>query len=458
MDNLERILSSLEKPMLETLQAWIRIPSVKGDGQPDAPFGPVVRQMLDHALEDCKNLGFKVEQFDGYIGHADMGEGSDEDALAILAHLDVVPAGDGWQRDPFGGQVENGHIYGRGTSDDKGPAVAALYAMHAVQQAGIPLKRKVRLILGCDEESGWEDIDHYNKVAHMPRSGFSPDANYPVINIEKGMLRLELHAKPAATGLQVLTFNTGERLNVVPGKAEATVKGGADLVDRVAAIGKQQGWPVVATHKDGVVTISATGKTGHAAHPQLGRNAIGQVLITLRELGTQGAVKLLADTIGMEYDAKGLSASIEDGVSGALTCNMGIIRVSPEKLSACLDIRYPITTNPDMLQRLIAQSLPGFEVKRLDSKEPHYVPENSELVQQLLSAYHQVTGLPKGTLAIGGGTYARSLKEGVAFGALFPDEPDVAHQADENVLVENLNRNMRIFAHAIVKLAGQQND
>lgn len=136
---------------------------------------------------------------------------------------------------------------------------------------------------------------------------------------------------------------------------------------------------------------------------------------------------------------------------------MGIIRVSPEKLTASLDIRYPITANPDMLQQLIAHALPGFEVKCLDCKEPHYVPENSELVQELLNAYHQVTGLPKGTLAIGGGTYARSLEEGVAFGALFPGEADVAHQADENVLVDNLYRNMRIFAHAIVKLAGKQN-
>lgn len=456
MKKLETILSSLEKPMLETLQAWIRIPSVKGDSQPDAPFGPEVRQMLDHALQDCQRLGFAVQQFDGYIGHADMGKGDDEEALAILVHLDVVPAGDGWQRHPFGAQVENGCIYGRGTSDDKGPAVAALYAMHAVQQAGIPLKRKVRLILGCDEESGWEDIEHYKKVAHMPRSGFSPDANYPVINIEKGMLRLELHAKPASSGLQVLSFNTGERLNVVPGKAEATVAGGSEMVECVAAISQQQGWPVKATHHNGVVTISATGKTGHAAHPQLGRNAIGQVLITLRELGAQGAIRQLADTIGMEYDAKGLSASIEDGISGALTCNLGIIRVSPDHLTASLDIRYPLTADPEMLQRLIAQSLPGFEVKRLGCKEPHHVPENSELVQELLNAYHQVTGLPKETLAIGGGTYARSLREGVAFGALFPGEADVAHQADESVLIKNLYRNMRIFAHSIVKLAGQQ--
>ena len=164
-------------------------------------------------------LGFPTKTFDGYIGHADLGEGSDEDALAILAHVDVVPVGSGWKKEPFGAQIEDGKIFGRGTSDDKGPAVAALYAMAAVKQAGIPLKRKVRLILGCDEESGWEDIDHYNKVATMPRMGFSPDAAYPVINIEKGGYGLELRAAPSHEGLRILSFDVGERPNVVPGLA-----------------------------------------------------------------------------------------------------------------------------------------------------------------------------------------------------------------------------------------------
>ena len=454
MQQLDQILQSLEAPMLETLKEWVRIPSIKADPAPGAPFGPVLRQMLDKAMADCQALGMKTESFDGYIGHADMGEGSDEDALAILAHVDIVPVGDGWQREPFGAQVEDGKLYGRGTSDDKGPAVAALYAMHAVQQAGIPLKRKVRLILGCDEESGWLDIDHYNKVATMPRMGFSPDASYPVINLEKGMCGLELTAPASAEGLQVIVFNVGERPNVVPGLAAATVKGGEELVAKVAEIQKQYGWPVSASHDGGVVTITAKGITGHAAFPWHGRNAIGQVLVTLRELGVQGALKTLADTIGTAHDGAGLGAKVEDGMSGPLTCNLGIIRVEQGQVYARLDIRYPLLTNTQMLEKVIALHLPGIQVKEARFKAPHFVPEQSELVQSLLDAYHEVTGREKKTIAIGGGTYARSLKEGVAFGALFPEEPDVAHQADEYIDIQNLTANMRIFASAIVKLAG----
>ena len=186
MKELDIILDSLQDKMISTVQEWVRVPSIASpDAQPGAPFGPQVRKMLDKAMADAEKLGFKTEIFDGFIGHADLGEGEDEEALAILAHLDVVPVGDGWKFEHFGAEIKDGKIYGRGTSDDKGPAVAAMYAMKAVAQAGIPLKRKVRLILGCDEESNWKDIEHYKKVAHMPRMGFSPDASYPVINIEK---------------------------------------------------------------------------------------------------------------------------------------------------------------------------------------------------------------------------------------------------------------------------------
>ncbi len=454
MKELDKILDTLKDEMISTLQEWVRVPSVANDNaQPGAPFGPEVRRMLDKAMADAEKLGFKTEVFDGYIGHADMGEGEDEDALAILAHLDVVPVGDGWSFDPFGADIKDGKIYGRGSSDDKGPAVAAMYAMKAVLQSGIPLKRKVRLILGCDEESNWTDIEHYKKVAHMPRMGFSPDASYPVINIEKGMCGLTLTAPIAKEGLEILSFDVGERPNVIPGQATATVKGGIELAEKTAQIARKYGWPVSAEAKDGVVTLIATGVNGHAAMPESARNAIGQMLITLRDLGAQGAIKTLADAVGTEYDGESLGVKVADKISGPLTCNMGIIRVDAERVYARLDIRFPLLVNPDMLTHVIRQHLPGFTVEGARAKTPHYVPENSELVQELLNAYHEVSGLEKKALAIGGGTYARSLKEGVAFGAAFPDDEDVAHQADEYISIDSITKSMRIIAYAIVKLA-----
>ncbi len=452
---LNAIIESMHDEMIDTLQKWIRVPSVKGEAAPGAPFGKEVRSMLDMALADCEQMGFKTQNFDGYIAHADLGEGSDEDALAILAHLDVVPEGDGWKYPPYGAVIENGRMYGRGTSDDKGPAVAALYAMKAVKDAGIPLRRKVRLILGCDEESGWEDIAHYNKVATMPRMGFSPDASYPIINIEKGICRLELHGVLSNEGLQVIAFNNGERPNVIPGRASALVAGDAATVAQAEAAAKKLDIPAEVHLTDKGVSITVTGISGHAAYPETARNANGEMLLLLRELGVQGDLRLLADKIGLDYRGEGLEISVSDGISGYLTCNLGIIRAGEGGVYATLDIRYPVMTNPDMIIKNVSASLPGMRVEAMEVKEPHHVPAGSELVQKLLDAYHEVTGYERKCLYTGGGTYARSLQEGVAFGASFPQDEDLAHQANEYADIEGLYKNIKIFALAIVKLAGK---
>lgn len=452
---LNAIIESMHDEMIDTLQKWIRVPSVKGEAAPGAPFGKEVRSMLDMALADCEQMGFKTQNFDGYIAHADLGEGSDEDALAILAHLDVVPEGDGWKYPPYGAVIENGRMYGRGTSDDKGPAVAALYAMKAVKDAGIPLRRKVRLILGCDEESGWEDIAHYNKVATMPRMGFSPDASYPIINIEKGICRLELHGVLSNEGLQVIAFNNGERPNVIPGRASALVAGDAATVAQAEAAAKKLDIPAEVQLTDKGVSITVTGISGHAAYPETARNANGEMLLLLRELGVQGDLCLLADKIGLDYKGEGLEVSVSDGISGYLTCNLGIIRAGEGGVYATLDIRYPVMTNPDMIIKNVSASLPAMRVDAMEVKEPHHVPAGSELVQNLLDAYHEVTGYERKCLYTGGGTYARSLQEGVAFGASFPQDEDLAHQANEYADIEGLYKNIKIFALAIVKLAGK---
>lgn len=455
MQKLDAAIASLRPEMVDTLQRWIRIPSVKAAPLPGAPFGAAVRQALDEALKDCKRLGFSTQDFDGYSAHADLGEGDDSDALGILAHLDVVPEGDGWNYPPYGAQIVDGRMYGRGTNDDKGPAVAALYAMKAVQMAGIPLKRKVRLILGCDEESGWMDIAHYKQAATMPRMGFSPDASYPIINIEKGMCHLSLHAPLSQEGLRVVEFNTGERPNVVPGKASALIAGDAAVAAEAQRVAAELELPVSAAVEGENVRLTAIGVNGHAAYPESARNAIGELLLVLAKMNVQGALKTLAEKIGLEYDGKALGIQISDGMSGSLTCNMGIIRAGQNGVYATLDIRYPIMANPDMIVKNARAALKGFTVDVDAIKEPHYVPESSELVQRLLDAYCEVTGFERKCLYTGGGTYARALEEGVAFGAAFPTDEDLAHQANEYADLDNLYKNIKIFASAIVKLAGR---
>ena len=254
---IEKVLTELEQPMIDTLRTLVRIPSVKDAPQPGAPFGKPAREALDKAVEICAGLGFDCANIDGYAGHADLGEGTTQDALAVLGHLDVVPVGDNWTCEPFGAEIRDGKMYGRGTSDDKGPVVAAMYAMAAIKRLGLPLRRKIRLILGTDEESGWEDMRYYRKACGMPRSGFSPDADYPVINIEKGSIHLEIEGKLSDQGLPVIRFDTGDRPNVVPGRAEALIAGDQALADMINAT--DYGWSVTAEATDEGVILRTEG-------------------------------------------------------------------------------------------------------------------------------------------------------------------------------------------------------
>lgn len=458
MDKIEQLLSQYREEMMETVRKWVRIPSVKGDAAPGAPFGAEARKALDAAMADCEKFGLKTQIFDGYAGHADLGEGNTRDALAILAHLDVVPVGDGWTKEPFGGERADGKIFGRGTSDDKGPAVAALYAMRAVKEAGVPLRRKVRLILGCDEECGSSDMAYYKKETEMPRSGFSPDADYPVINIEKGGSHVRFVGDLCPEGLQVLSMQVGERANVIPGFASALVEGDEDLAVKAEEAGKKLGFPVKATVGNGAVILETTGLTGHAAFPSHGKNAIGQMLLIFKELGVQGALLELADGVGMTYNGENLGIAMRDDVSGELTGSLDIIRIENGKVEAVMDVRYPVLFHPGRMYELLNQRLQYLKAEDAGTRPPHFVSDKTELVQELLEAYHEVTGGEKRTIAIGGGTYAQSMEEGVAFGALFPGEVEMAHQADEYITEESLFQNARIFARAIIRLAGKKSE
>lgn len=456
MKDLSTIIDGLREEMTQTLTRWIRIPSVKGAPEPGAPFGPEVRRALDTALADAKAMGFETRNFDGYAGDVRMGPLGVE-PLAILAHLDVVPAGDGWQVDPFGAEIDGDRMYGRGTSDDKGPAVAALYAMYALKKAGMPLKREVRLILGCDEESGWECMKYYTAHCDMPKTGFSPDASYPVINTEKGLLHLSLRGAYATDGLKVKEINVGERCNVVPGLATALVEGDAAFCGKVNHLAADMHIQVEAEPKqDGLVQLTSTGVLGHAAYPEAAKNALGQLLIMLRALGVTGALRTIASQVGMEYDGLGLGVRCQDETSGSLTCNLGILRYNEaDGLYATLDIRYPILCDHRALTASVKAALGGeIEVTVDEQKDPHHVAPNSKLVTALLDAYHEVTDRPRECIATGGGTYARVLEEGVAFGSVFPDDEELAHQAGEYLSLDGLMLNMRIFARAIEKLQG----
>ncbi len=450
---IARIIDGYRDTFTETLRRWVRTPSVKTSAEAGAPFGRDIRNMLDTAMADAREMGFEVRDFDGYA--CDVTLGSTEEKIAVLGHLDVVPVGDGWTRPPFEAVIENGRMYGRGTNDDKGPALASLFAMKAIKEAGIPLKKSIRLILGCDEEEGWEDMAYYGAREQIPETGFSPDAMFPLINTEKGMLGLELRAPAAETGLKVLETATGDRVNVIPGECRALVEGGEETAERVKAYAEKTGLPYTAEVNGKGVLITATGIPGHSAYPEGRRNAIGMMLVLLKELGAEGPVATLADAVGTESDGRSLGCACRDEVSGSLTCNMGILRLENGQWYGTLDMRCPVTADLEALRKAAVSRLPGFETETSVMKPPHHVPAESELVSSLLAAYEEETGLEGKAMSTGGGTYAKVLKQGVAFGALFPDEEDLAHQADEYADIDRLMLAMKIYANALIRLAAE---
>ena len=451
---LHDIISSMEPQLIDMLNRWIAVPSVKDTPAEGAPFGAEVRRMLDMAIADVEALGFPTRNFDGYAMDATLGDA--EEAIAVLGHLDVVPAGDGWQTPPFTPTRDGDKIYGRGTSDDKGPVIAALLAMKAIKDAGIPLKRSIRLILGCDEESGWEDMAYYASHAQMPEIGFSPDASFPVINTEKGMLHVYMHAPVAETGLKILKLHTGERVNVIPGECQVLLGGQADvLAEQIAAFRDETKLPYDYEITPDGILVTAHGIPGHAAYPFGCRNAIGMMLLLLRKLGAEGPIATLADAVGMEYNGASLGIACEDEVSGALTCNIGILHIEDGNVIATLDCRCPITADLDQLRSNAIAHLPGFIIDAAETKEPHHVPAESELVSALLAAYHEETGLEPKAMSTGGGTYAKVLKQGVAYGAAFPDDEDLAHQAGEYAKISSLMKSVRVFANALLRLAAE---
>ena len=447
------LIDSYRDAYTETLQRWIRIPSVRGKAEAGAPFGREIRNMLDTAMADARGMGFEVRDFDGYACDVTLGDAAEK--IAVLGHLDVVPVGDGWTKPPFEALIENGRMYGRGTNDDKGPALASLFAMKAIREAGIPLKKGIRLILGCDEEEGWEDMAYYGAHEKIPDVGFSPDASFPLINTEKGMLCLELRAPEAKAGLKILELSTGDRINVIPGECRALVEGGTDIAEKVSAYAEKTGLPYTAEVTGKGVWITATGIPGHSAYPEGKRNAIGMMLLLLKALGAEGPVAVLADAVGTEHDGKSLGCACRDDVSEELTCNMGILKLENGSWYGTLDMRCPVTADQEKLKEAAAASLKGFDVNAAVQKPPHHVPAEGELVTSLLAAYEEETGLEGKPMSTGGGTYAKVLKQGVAFGALFPDEEDLAHQADEYEDIDRLMLAMKIYANALIRLAGE---
>ena len=456
--------------LIDDIMQMIRIPSVNAPAQENAPFGVECTHALEAMAERAATFGLKPAILENKVTYIDMNDASTQ--LDILAHVDVVPASDSWTvTEPFVPKLADGKLYGRGTCDDKGPAVAALYAMRAVHELEILLRYNTRLILGADEETGFRDINcYYSHFAEAPYT-YSPDGEYPVTNIEKGGLYTSYFSIwEGDTPIPcVRRIDSGVVGNAVPNNAEAVLEGVcADDVARIAQeVNAQTGISFTWEEQGALLTIHAEGRSAHASIPWEGNSALTGLLTLLMRLPLTPCVGLERLRALSEFfphgafygEAVGIAQA--DKLSGELVLTSNVLHYTENSMNGRIDCRAPICASKenvlDVLQsKLAARGL----ILAEDSKmvPPHYVPEESPFIQTLLQCYEYVMKEPGRCLSTGGGTYVHYLKNGVAFGAFKPDVDYHMHGEDEYLVVDEIVQSAELFALTIVALCGEYAD
>ena len=417
---------------IEKTKEIVKIKSVKTASKKDMPFGEGIYNALKFMLSLGDSLGFNTVNYDNYIGEITFGEGDDESALAILCHLDVVPEGDEskWLYPPYSATEVDGKIYGRGVVDDKAPAVLCLYALKELKDNGFIPKRKIKLILGCDEESGWDCIEHYKKVAVMPKEGFSPDGDFPVIYAEKGIFHVEFNYK---INDRILNLQGGERVNMVSDYASAQI---ADLSSTEIEILTYNGLKI----EDGI--IKAYGKSAHGSTPEIGENAIEKLFYGLTKIGL-----LPKNVYNGLFDNNKTFNTVKDE-TGCLTFSPNVCKVENGIMKVATDIRYPATYSLDTIKSLL-EKIAVYKV--LHHQPPIISDKNGKLVKTLLDIYNKEFNKNEQPIAIGGGTYARALENGVAFGPSIVGDSR-CHIPNEFMTIEELKKCYKIYYKAIKEL------
>jgi succinyl-diaminopimelate desuccinylase len=464
-------MSEVEKRKEELIKDTQRLLHIKSlldeeNPTPDAPLGKGVKEALDFMLNLGEKDGFIPKNVGNLAGHLEFGQG--DELLGILCHVDVVPEGDGWSSDPFSAEIREGKIFARGALDDKGPTMAAYYAMKIVKELGLPVNKRVRMIIGTDEESDWRCVDHYFGNEEMPSLGFAPDADFPIINAEKGIADMDIIQTSygmvnTGANIEVIHFTSGKRYNMVPDFAKANVVvqvNQIDTIQRFTDFLKKHELEGNSYVENGELIFEVKGVSAHGMEPKKGKNAGLFLAVFLSKLNLDDKAAHYFQFVSQYFfnESRGVNLGIaySDAISGELTINPGRLSYSPlAGGSIGLTCRYPVTNNIDdtkiKLDELLLKK--GFEIEKFKDTKPHHVDEKEFLIQTLKKVYEEQTGDYAELISIGGGTYARSLKAGVAFGPLFPGRPDIAHQKDEYIYIEDLLKATAIYAQAIYELA-----
>ena len=414
-----------------------------------------LNQMINKFLEIGKKLGFKTKNIDKYCGYIEFGEG--QEMLGIIGHLDVVPEGEGWKHPPFELTIEDEKAYGRGTIDDKGPMIASLYAMKAIKD-NAQVNKRVRMIIGLNEENDWKGIEYYKGHEEMPTLGFSPDADFPCIYSEKALLSAYTEEKyiPNEKILIKEIDCKNNRINVVPKFCSVKIEVSNEIEKELynMLLNKKE---IVFNQKENEFYIETHGIQAHAAHPELGENAISKMILILNEIynkfGVENStIKELASKIGKETNGYSLGISHKNKELGDLTLNLAQFNLKDDKLTSGMNLRIPKDCNLEVIKQKIIDNLPNLNVTFDGEKPALYIPKDNKLVKRLCQIYNDYTGENKEPLAIGGATFARAFNNCVSFGAMRPEEPDMCHQVDEYIKIQNLIDACNMYANAIYEL------
>ncbi|WP_338968459.1 Sapep family Mn(2+)-dependent dipeptidase [Spiroplasma endosymbiont of Lonchoptera lutea] len=441
----EQRFNDLFQTSLEEIKAIIKVPSFSnGEVNEQYPYGKNVHQVLEDVIDLGKKLGFKTklgtQNRYGYIEY-----GAGKELIGILCHLDVVPPGDlsKWEFPPFEPTIKNDILYGRGVIDDKGPAIINLFALKYLVDEGFIPQKRIRLIFGITEETTWDSIKHYMNNEEKPKFAYTPDGYFPFVYAEKTILNLKIIEKNPQ---QDFTVNGGAVYNVTCDQAEYR---GSQLETLITVLEQNK---FLYKKQDNKVIV--LGKAAHGSKPQEGINAGLQLVMALATINNDSKLVMwIAQQLRLDPNAINIFTNIEDE-SGKLTLNVGFIEMNSKTNFIGCDFRIPVHTDVNVILKKLEASLAPYNlvIEQVDLKEKLFFDKNSLIVKKLLNVYQQATNDMSQPLAIGGGTYARSMENCVAFGAIFDSNTSTEHQYNEQVLISDLKKAMKIYIQAIIAL------
>ena len=463
---INEIIEKNEEEMLNSLASLIKIPSVYSEAKEGAPYGENAKAALLEMERIARNLGFEtIETVDDKVVFIEYGSG--DRLIGVFGHLDVVPAGNGWTYPPFGAEVHAGRMYGRGVVDNKGPILAALYALHAIKEAELPLgDNRIRIVAGTNEERGMDDMEHYVQKCGAPDAGFTPDGWFPMSFTERGINYYYLSLPIESTNddaIELLRLEGGDILNMVPASAKASLKiknkqKVEQIIERINTYCQSKNFEVSISREDGVITIITSGILAHSGTPHEGKNALSMLLMILDQLDFTGKLgqffSFFSEKIGMTTDGSLLGIAKRDEC-GAVTLSLSKLTYENNVIDFIVNIRYPHTYRENISDDVISRfEAVGINVYKETVSPSYMYPKDHPLIRTLMSVYSEMTNMDPSP-GNGGGTYAKVVPNIVCFGPAFPypNAIDMCHRADESILLEEYLFSAKIYGQAMYALA-----